>query len=215
MPASDLPFSQFSNFITSSDALEEITGAPLPQIIAKELPGLDQMCRDFIDASPFCLIASANPDGHLDISPRGDPAGFVEILSDTLIAIPDRPGNKRVDTFHNILQDPRVSLIFLVPGKMETLRLRGTARLCADPKLLDRMAVNGKPPKLALLVHVETVFAHCPKCIIRSHLWQPEDWPDSSHLANMNAMMVKHAKIDKTPEEWFESLKDAGELDLY
>ncbi|MFY2824762.1 MSMEG_1061 family FMN-dependent PPOX-type flavoprotein [Ruegeria sp. MALMAid1280] len=214
MPADD-PFSQYSDFVTSGEELERITGAPLPQIIAKELPALDQMCRDFIAASPFCLIASANPEGHLDISPRGDPEGFVQVISDTLMAIPDRPGNKRVDTFHNVLLDPRVSLIFFVPGKMETLRIRGTARICADPELLQGMAVTNRAPKLALLIHVETVFAHCPKCVIRSNLWQPEKWPDSSNLPNMNAMMVKHAKIDKTPEEWFETLKDTGELDLY
>ncbi len=214
MPTDD-PFAQFSDFVTSTEDLEGITGAPLPQIIAKEIHALDQMCRDFIAASPFCLIASANPDGHLDISPRGDPAGFVHVISDNLIAIPDRPGNKRVDTFHNVLKDPRVSVIFFVPGKMETLRLRGTARICADPQLLTTMSVNAHAPKLALLIHVDTVFAHCPKCVIRSNLWQPENWPDSSGLPNMNAMMVKHAKIDKTPDEWFESLKSSGELDLY
>ncbi|WP_170325303.1 MSMEG_1061 family FMN-dependent PPOX-type flavoprotein [Ruegeria arenilitoris] len=214
MPTDD-PFSQYSEFVTTAEELERITGAPLPQIIAKELPALDQMCRDFIAASPFCLIASANPGGHLDISPRGDPAGFVQVISDTLMAIPDRPGNKRVDTFHNVLLDPRVSLIFFVPGKMETLRIRGTARICADPELLNGMAVDNHAPKLALLIHVETVFAHCPKCVIRSNLWQPEKWPDSSNLPNMNAMMVKHAKIDKTPDEWFETLKETGELDLY
>ncbi len=206
---------EFTNFVTTPEELERITGTPLPQIIAKELPALDQMCRDFIATSPFCLIASANPDGHLDISPRGDPAGCVQVVSDKLMAIPDRPGNKRVDTFHNVLLDPRVSLIFFVPGKMETLRIRGTAQICADSKFLDGMAVNDHAPKLALLVHVETVFAHCPKCVIRSNLWQPDEWPDSSHLPNMNAMMVKHAKIDKTPDEWFETLKETGELDLY
>ncbi len=213
--SSDTPFSQFSNFVTSAEELERITGAPLPQIIAKELSELDQMCHDFIAKSSFCLIASANPKGYLDISPRGDPEGFVQVVSDTLIAIPDRPGNKRVDTFHNVLLDPRVSLIFFVPGKMETLRIRGTARICADPNLLQSMAVNNHPPKLALLVHVETAFAHCPKCVIRSNLWQPENWPDSSGLPNMNAMMVKHARINKTPDEWFESLKGTDELDLY
>ncbi|WP_170414380.1 MSMEG_1061 family FMN-dependent PPOX-type flavoprotein [Ruegeria atlantica] len=213
--STNAPFSQFADFVTSSDELERITGAPLPQIIAKELSGLDQMCRDFIAKSTFCLIASANPDGHLDISPRGDPEGFVNVLSDTLIAIPDRPGNKRVDTFHNVLLDPRISLIFFVPGKMETLRLRGSARICKDRDLLDSMAINDRSPKLALVIHVETVFAHCPKCVIRANLWQPEQWPDSSDLPNMNAMMVKHAKINKTPDEWFESLKGTGELDLY
>ncbi|WP_170782639.1 MSMEG_1061 family FMN-dependent PPOX-type flavoprotein [Ruegeria lacuscaerulensis] len=206
---------EFTHFVTTAEELEQITGAPLPQIIAKELPALDQMCRDFVAASPFCIIASANPDGHLDVSPRGDPSGFVHVLSDTLIAIPDRPGNKRVDTFHNILKDPRVSLIFFVPGKMETLRMRGTAQICADPKLLDTMAVQGRAPKLTLLIKVQTVFAHCPKCVIRANLWNPQDWPDSSNLPNMNAMMVKHARINKTPDEWFETLKQSGELDLY
>lgn len=206
---------EFTHFVTTAEELEQITGAPLPQIIAKELPALDQMCRDFVATSPFCIIASANPDGHLDVSPRGDPSGFVHVLSDTLIAIPDRPGNKRVDTFHNILKDPRVSLIFFVPGKMETLRMRGTAQICADPKLLDTMAVQGRAPKLALLIKVQTVFAHCPKCVIRANLWNPQDWPDSSNLPNMNAMMVKHARINKTPDEWFETLKQSGELDLY
>ncbi|MES0823989.1 MSMEG_1061 family FMN-dependent PPOX-type flavoprotein [Ruegeria sp. SCP11] len=213
--SSDAPFSQYTDFVTSAEELEHITGAPLPQILAKELSALDQMCRDFIAKSTFCLIASANPDGYLDISPRGDPEGFVQVLSDTLIAIPDRPGNKRVDTFHNVLRDPRVSLIFFVPGKMETLRIRGSARICKDSDLLASMAVNDRAPKLTLLVHIETVFAHCPKCVIRSNLWQPEAWPDSSDLPNMNAMMVKHAKINKTPEEWFESLKATDELDLY
>jgi hypothetical protein len=206
---------EFTNFVTTAEQLERITGAPLPQIIAKELPALDQMCRDFIATSPFCLIASANPDGHLDVSPRGDPCGFVHVLSDNLIAIPDRPGNKRVDTFHNILKDPRASVIFFVPGKMETLRIRGTAQICADPKLLASMTVQARSPKLALLIKVQTVFAHCPKCVIRANLWSPEDWPDSSNLPNMNAMMVKHAKINKTPDEWFEALKHSGELDLY
>ncbi|MBO9410362.1 MULTISPECIES: MSMEG_1061 family FMN-dependent PPOX-type flavoprotein [unclassified Ruegeria] len=206
---------EFTNFVTTPEDLERITGAPLPQIIAKELPALDQMCRDFIATSPFCLIASANPDGHLDVSPRGDPCGFVQVLSDNLIAIPDRPSNKRVDTFHNILKDPRASVIFFVPGKMETLRIRGTAQICADPKLLASMTVQARPPKLALLIKVQTVFAHCPKCVIRANLWSPEDWPDSSNLPNMNAMMVKHAKINKTPDEWFEALKHSGELDLY
>ncbi|NOD62959.1 MULTISPECIES: MSMEG_1061 family FMN-dependent PPOX-type flavoprotein [unclassified Ruegeria] len=215
MAFSTSPFSKYSNFVTSEKELLQISGTPLPQIIAKELSELDQMCRDFIATSPFCLIASANPDRYLDISPRGDPAGFVQVLSDTLIAIPDRPGNKRVDTFHNVLKDPRVSVIFFVPGKMETLRLRGEARICADPQLLEQMAIAGHAPKLALLIHVHTVFAHCPKCVIRSNLWQPDAWPDSSNLPNMNAMMVKHARIKATPDEWFETLKEKGELDLY
>lgn len=209
------PFSQFSNLVTSTEELERISGKPLPQIVAKEISELDQMCRDFIESSPFCLISTSSSGGFLDVSPRGDPPGFVKIISDNLIAIPDRPGNKRLDTFHNVLRDSRVGVIFLVPGKMETLRLRGTACICKDPKLLESMAVHKRVPGLALVIHVETVFAHCPKCIVRSNLWHPEAWPDTSHLANMNAMMVEHAKIKLTPDQWFERLKSAGELDLY
>jgi len=215
MTAQNSPFSQFSDFIDTIDELEQTSGTPLPQIMAKELTALDQMCRDFIAVSPFCVIATANPDGYLDLSPRGDPPGFIHVISDQLIAIPDRPGNKRMDSFHNILRDARVGLLCLVPGKMETLRIRGRARICTDTRLLTRMAINGRAPKLALLIHVETVFAHCPKCIIRSDLWQPDAWPDTSGLPNMNAMMVKQAKIKATPDEWFETLKNAGELDLY
>ena len=113
--SSDTPFAQFSDIVTSVEDLERITGTPLPQIIANELSALDQMCCEFIDKSPVCLKASANPDGYLDISPRGDPEGFVQVISDTLIAIPDRFGNKQVDTFHNVPKDPRVSVIFFVP----------------------------------------------------------------------------------------------------
>ncbi len=215
MASDENPYAGFTDFVTSKEELEALSGPPLPQIIAKELTALDGICREFISRSPFCVIATANTDGHIDVSPRGDPPGFVQVLSDTLLAIPDRPGNKRMDSFHNLLSDPRVGILFLIPGKRETLRIRGKARLCKDPKLLETMAVNKRSPKLALLIHVDTVFAHCPKCIMRSNLWQPDNWPDASNLADMNETMIKHAKIPLTAEEWFEELKQKGELDLY
>lgn len=208
-------FAPFTDFVSSKDELEALSGPPLPQILAKEIHEIDEICREFIAKSPMCILATANPAGYMDLSPRGDPPGFVRVLSPSLIALPDRPGNKRMDTFHNLLEDPRAGLLFLVPCRGETLRIRGRARLCRDQALLDGMAVNGRAPKLALLVHVETAFMHCPKCIMRSRLWQPEKWEDASDLVDMNAAMVKHAHIPMKPDAWFQHLLKAGEIDLY
>ncbi|MCR9088679.1 MAG: pyridoxamine 5'-phosphate oxidase family protein [Rhodobacteraceae bacterium] len=210
-----MAFEPFTDFVTSKDELEELAGEPLPQILAKEIHELDEICQDFIAKSPMCVLATANPGGYVDLSPRGDPPGFVSVISPTLVALPDRPGNKRMDTFHNLLDDARVGLLFLVPSRGETLRIRGHARLCRDKTLLEKMAVNGREPKLALLVHIDTAFMHCPKCIMRSRLWQPEKWEDSSDLVDMNSAMVKHAHIQMKPEEWFDHLLKKGEIDLY
>lgn len=215
MTRSDTRFGQYQDFLTDEEELRTTIGAPLHQMTAKELTELDGICRDFIGKSPICVIATANPAGHIDVSPRGDPPGFATVLGDRLLAVPDRPGNKRADTFHNLLQDDRIGLLFLVPGRGETLRIRGAARICRDPNLLAAMAINGRPPKLALLVHVETAFKHCPKCIMRSNLWQADKWQGATDLADMNTVMVKHAQIAATPEAWFQNLMAKGELDLY
>lgn len=209
------PFSGFSDIVTRAEDLEEITGEPLPQIIHKEIPALDSICRDFISHAPFCFLATANPDGYLDVSPRGDPAGFVKVLDEITLAIPDRPGNRRLDTFHNVLKDPRVGVLFMIPGRGETLRIRGEARIVRDRDLIASMAINGREPKLALVIHVKSAFMHCPKCVFRSNIWQPEKWPDTTGLAGMNEAMVKHARIAMNPDEWFESLKQKGELELW
>lgn len=209
------PFQTYGHFLSTKEDLEALSGAPLPQMLSKELSELDDICRDFIARSPMCILATANPAGHIDLSPRGDPPGFATCPSDTLIALPDRPGNKRMDTFHNLLEDPRIGLLFFVPGRGETLRVRGVARITQDPKLLDTMAVNNRTPKLALLVHVKTAFMHCPKCIMRSNFWKPENWKDAGDLADMNKAMVKHARIPVSPDEWFQELMRKGELDLY
>lgn len=215
MTRRDNPFSGFGNFITSVDELEAVSGPTMPQAVDKEIPALDDICREFISRSPFCFLATASPSGHLDLSPKGDPAGFVKVINESLLAIPDRPGNRRMDSFHNLLQDPRIGLLFFVPGRGETLRVRGEAKITKDADLLNAMAVNGRDPALALLVHVKSAFMHCPKCVFRSGLWQPDKWPDTAGLADMNEAMVKHAKIAMRPEEWFESLKEKGELELW
>lgn len=208
-------FGNYGDFISSKEELEALSGKPLPQMLAKELDELDEICRSFIARSPMCIIATANSAGYIDLSPRGDAPGFVTCPDKTLLALPDRPGNKRMDTFHNLLDDPRIGLLFLVPGRGETLRVRGVGKISRDRNLLEGMAVNNRIPKLALLVHVQKTFMHCPKCIMRSNLWQPEKWRDSSDMADMNTAMVKHARISCTPDEWFHELLAKGELDLY
>lgn len=215
MTQSTDPFGGYSDFITLKEELEELSGPPMPQILAKELEELDEICKEFISKSPICIAATANPAGYIDLSPRGDPPGFVNVLNSSLLAMPDRPGNRRMDSFHNLLEDPRIGLLFFVPERGETLRVRGTARLCQDPILLEGMQINNRTPKLAVLIHVETAFMHCPKCIMRSNLWQPEKWQDASGLADMNTAMVKHAHIPISPDEWFKQLMEKGEIDLY
>lgn len=209
------PFAEFTDFVTSVEELTGIIGEPMPQVLAKELDHLDSMCRDFISRAPFCILATSRPGGPVDLSPKGDPPGFVKVLSNSLIAIPDRPGNRRLDTFHNLQKDPRIGLIFLVPGRGETLRVSGEARIVRDEALLASMAVNERAPTLALVVHVTRAFMHCPKCVMRSKIWQPDAWGNNNDLGDITDAMIKHAHIDATPEEWMRKLEKEGELRLY
>jgi PPOX class probable FMN-dependent enzyme len=137
----------------------------------------------------------------MDISPKGDPPGFVRVLDDQTLAIPDRPGNRRVDTFRNLLQNPNVALLFLIPGKQETLRVSGTARIVRDLWVREPMAVAGKLPDLALIVNVREVFFHCAKCVIRSRLWDKGAWPDLADLPSLARALVDQAKLEQSPEE--------------
>ena len=139
-------------------------------------PALHQRDREWLAASPFCLIATSSADGRCDVSPKGDPPGFTRVLDDTTIAIPDRAGNRRFDGFGNILSNPQVGLVFLVPGRDDTLRINGRARLVREAPFFDDMIVRGNRPRLALLVEVEEVFYHCAKAFLRAQLWDPQTW---------------------------------------
>ncbi len=191
----------FSEIVTSEAQLRETLGHPSPSVAAKIVPSLDEHCRAFIAKSPFVLIGSSDAAGNLDVSPKGDPPGFVNVLDDQTVAIPDRLGNRLADTFRNILQNPRVGLLFLIPGKQETLRVAGTARIVRDPWLLDRLTVNGKAPQFAIVVTVESAFFHCAKCMIRSHLWQPAHWPDQEGLPTLARALIDHAKLPDAESE--------------
>lgn len=215
MRQSSTPFSGFNDVVTSLDEIRNIIGEPPPPVIAKVIDRLDELCRAFIAQSPFVVIASANAAGQLDISPKGDPAGFVHVLDDKHLAIPDRPGNRRIDTFQNLLENPHLGLLFIIPGKKETLRVRGEARIVRDKSLREAMAVKGNIPEFAIVVHVERAFMHCPKCMVRSQVWNPESWPDHSGLPAIAEAMIQQGKIDMTPEQLKAYSDKAGITRLY
>lgn len=184
-----------AEIIATEQGLEEVLGKPGPRVLAKVVDHLDDICLAFIARSPFVMVASHDAEGRTDLSPKGDPPGFVHALDDRTLAIPERPGNRRADTFRNVLQQPRVGLIFLVPGKAETLRISGTARITRDASLRERMAVAGRLPDLVLVVTVEEAFMHCTKCMVRSWLWQRETW-NPHGLASIGEAMVVHGRLD-------------------
>ena len=194
-------FAQFSDVINSLDEIRAQIGKPVPPVVDKVMDHIDLVSRAIIEKSPFIVVASATREGYPDISPKGDPVGFVKVLDEKYLAIPDRPGNKRVDTFGNVLQNPYLAILFLIPGKGETLRVTGEARIVRDRPLREGMAIDGHVPEFAIVIRVERVLIHCPKCVLRSKLWKPEQWPDSSNTAGIAAAMVAHAKLDTTPEE--------------
>ncbi|MER5390537.1 pyridoxamine 5'-phosphate oxidase family protein [Saccharopolyspora sp. NPDC002686] len=166
--------------VTSEAELRDVIGEPLQRVRDKARPALHGIDRQWLAASPFCLIATAGADGSCDVSPKGDPAGFTLVLDDTTIAIPERPGNRRADGFRNILANPHVGLVYFLPGRGDTLRINGRARLVRDAPFFDDMVVKGHRPVLAVVVEIEEIFHHCAKAFLRSGLWKPETWqPDA------------------------------------
>jgi PPOX class probable FMN-dependent enzyme len=181
--------------ITSREALRAITGEAGDRPAQKVIDHIDTICARFIAASPFAVLATRGADGLPDLSPKGDPAGFVAVLDDKTLALPDRPGNRRFDSYENILHTPEAALIFVIPGHNDTLRVAGTARLTRDPALCERLSVNGRPAQFVLLLTVEEAYFHCSKCMVRSRMWQPEAWPDTADVPSMAEAMVAHGKL--------------------
>ena len=164
--------------ITTPEQLREVVGEPVRRAVVKQRDRLDDVDRAFIARSPLQMIATAGADGTVDVSPKGDPAGSVHVLDDHTLVLPDRPGNRRVDGFANVLQNPHVGLIFLVPRRTDTLRVNGTARILLDPPYAETLRHRGHVPRLVLEVGVEEVFTHCAKALLRAGLWEPEAWPE-------------------------------------
>lgn len=186
--------------IATEAVLRELLGTPLQRALDKDRDRFSVEHRAWLAASPFCLVATSDASGACDVSPKGDPAGFAHVVDETTLAIPERPGNKRADGFSNILQNPQVGLIFLVPGRGDTLRINGRATLLADAPYADHMIVRGHRPAVILEIAVEQIFFHCAKAFLRSGLWDPESWaPDA---------VPSRAQIAKSLERPDDSLAD-------
>jgi PPOX class probable FMN-dependent enzyme len=206
---------KFQDLIETREQLRAVMKEPSELVTRKVLSHLDQHCGVFIKRAPFMLLASSDSVGDVDVSPKGDPEGFVKIIDDRTLAIPDRLGNNRADSIKNILQNPKVGLIFIIPGKAETLRISGTASIVRDQSLRDSMAVSGRTPAIAIVVDVEEVFFHCSKCMIRSKLWQPEHWPSLSGLPRLAQTMVDAGKLELSENEMHEIVVNDEQERLY
>ena len=175
--------------IETEQALREVYAEPKGRAVLKQIDHLEVHSKRFLSLSPFCLLATHGKDGRTDVSPRGEDPGFVQVLDDTTLALPDRPGNNRLDSFLNVLNNPNVGLLFLIPGIDETLRINGTAEIRTDADLLARFEVNGKQPKAVLVISVREVYLHCAKALMRSRLWDPDGRTDRSALPPMSRMI--------------------------
>lgn len=205
----------FDKAINSENELRGILGYPSEVVTRKTIDYIDAHCRSFIEKSPFITIATSDMHGNFDVSPKGDPAGFVKILSNKLLAIPDRPGNRKADTLRNIIQNPNLGLIFLIPGIKETLRVNGEAKIVTDQKVLELLSCEGKIPSLAIIVSVKEAFMHCAKCIIRSKLWMDTENTSQSSLPSLGKVLVDHGKLEISYEELDDRIKSDEKTNLY
>jgi PPOX class probable FMN-dependent enzyme len=202
------------HLITSIEQLEAIYGKAAGPAVAKEIDYISPAYRKMIEAAPFVAIATGGPEG-LDCSPKGDAAGFVRILDDKTLAIPDRPGNNRIDGYRNILRDPRIAVLFLIPGIGETLRVNGRASISIDPGLMQSFAVNGKLPRSVLVVHIDTVFFHCSKAVVRSKLWDPATKIERASLPSTGAIIAEVTEGKLGGDDYDKAYPDRLKASLY
>ena len=200
--------------ITSIEQLEALYGEPYGPAVAKEIDYISDGYRRLIEAAPFVAIATGAPEG-LDCSPKGDAAGFVRILDERTLAIPDRPGNNRIDGYRNILRNPHIALLFLIPGIGETLRVNGRAEISVDPELMQSFAVNGKLPRSVLIVRIETIFFHCSKAIVRSKLWDDATRIDRKSLPSTGTIIAEVSKGKLGGEEYDRAAPERIKAQLY
>ncbi len=197
--------------IDNEEELREHFGEPMELALLKELGKLDKHCKEFINRSPFLCIGTSSSSGSADVSPRGDPPGFVKIIDDNTIFIPDRPGNNRLDTLNNIIENPNVGILFIIPGYEDTLRINGKAHLTKDQKILERCIVNRKVPSMGILVEVSEAYLHCAKAIRRSKLWYPDSQQKRDEMPTLAKMILEQvATPDAPPSE--QEVKEADEF---
>ncbi|MEP1472294.1 MAG: MSMEG_1061 family FMN-dependent PPOX-type flavoprotein [Halieaceae bacterium] len=202
--------------ITSVEALRAITGDPAHElVVAKSAPSLTEAMRRFIALSPFACLASYGENGACDVSPRGDAPGFVHVLDDNTLVIPERPGNKRLDSVTNIIQQPNMALIFMIPGEKDTLRVNGKGAISNDPELLQHFEVNGKLPELVIVVSVEEALGHCSKAFRRSKLWQ-SDYLPKEPVPSLTELMSGHLELDDGTKQMMDvAIEDDAQNNLY
>ena len=200
----------FQHVVTTERELRELLGHPHERALQKDLGRLDEHARAFIARSPFLLLATAGASGRCDVSPKGDAPGFVRVLDDRHLAIPDRPGNKRLDGMTNLLENPHVGLIFLVPGKEDTLRVNGRAWIVRDEALLASLEAMGRRPQLAIGVEVEECYLHCPKAFRRSRLWEPDTWTGVRELPSMARVRWAQQPVPGRTLEEYERESEEG-----
>jgi len=207
--------------VTSEDELRGNYGEPMDIALMKQLGKLDEHCKNFVSRSPFLCIGTSAADGKADVSPRGDPPGFVQVIDDNTIFIPDRPGNNRLDTMSNIVANPNVGLLFLIPGFEDALRVNGKATLVKDKKILERCAVNRKVPAMGIMVEINEAYLHCAKAVRRSKLWNAESQQDRKEMPTLAQMILEQvATPEKQPtkediEEGDEFIEDNYKTGLY
>jgi uncharacterized protein len=189
------------HMLASIDDLRSVYRPPAQRSLDKEIDHLDGHCRDFIGHAPFLVLASANADRAVEVSPKGGPAGFVAVLDDHQLAVPDMAGNNRLDSMRNIIDGGAVALLFMVPGTDETLRVNGRATITTDPAILDCCAIGELIPNVATVVEVRTAFIHCAKALRRSALWHPDQWPDSTDMATPACMLKDHIGLEGSVED--------------
>jgi uncharacterized protein len=176
------------------EELREFYEAPMERAVRKDIGRLDEMCRRLIAAAPMLFIATYSAEGQADVSPRGGQPGFVTVLDEQHLAIPDATGNRRLDTLENVVASGRAGVIFVIPGRDTTLRVNGPAHVTAEADLLERLRPVGKPPRTAIVIEAEEVYAHCPKAFVRSKLWDPASWPDPATLPTAAEVSVAHQR---------------------
>jgi uncharacterized protein len=187
--------------IQMRQALRQHIGEPWDGARNKQLSALDTHCENIIRAAPLVMLATSNKIGQCDVSPRGDARGFVQIENAHTLLLPERPGNLRADSLCNILENPHVGLLFMIPGMSETLRVNGTASILCEQQLLQRFVVNGKAPKLVVRIGIEEVFLHCGKALIRANLWNPEAWSKPKPIASAGEVFRDHMRLEISTEQ--------------
>lgn len=188
--------------ITTVEELHDVLGRPLERAVKKDRASLAPEQIAWLQASPFCLMATSGADGTCDVSPKGDPAGFAHVIDPVTLAVPERPGNRRADGYRNMLENPHIGLLFMVPGRGDTLRINGRATILRDAPYVDELIVNGNRPQLVVEVAIEQIFFHCAKAFLRSSLWKPETWRPEAVPSR-----AELAKALERPEDSIEDLE--------